>query len=204
MLKLIIGIIFVSILFISFYNPQYKEHLSSNDDCPPPIKLTGKQGPQGPPGLSGGIFQKTGPLRNLNNNNMVVDRLAGNGPSSVPYLADMNYTTHQTWTLESDKIKNSYGGCLYGDNTTNIIYINDCDKSEPTGIEWLYDNIGRLKLKNIPTKCAVPVYEGIVQDVKSKQNLNFNDTTIKNNVSKFLQLKLTDCDETLNQQWSFY
>lgn len=187
---------------------QVNENLQKQttlDKCPGPIQLTGKQGPPGEPGRPGGIFQKQGPLRNLGNPKMVADRLAGLGPSSVPYLADMNYSTHQTWTLgsENSKLKNEYGGCLYGDKESGLTYMMNCDTGNLAGMQWQYDNLGRLKLKDDANKCLTPIYEGIVKDVENEQNLNFNGSKI-NKYSKFLQLKLNKCDQSNNQKWAFY
>jgi hypothetical protein len=161
-------IIIIILSLLSFNNSiGYFEHLENNgDDCPAPVQLKGTEGPQGPPGLSGGIFQRQGPLRNLANVGLVADRLYGTGPSSVPYLADMNYTSHQTWTLESNKLQNQYGNCLLGDNTTNLVYMSGCDSK---GTDWIYDSLGRLQFKGNPAKCLTPVYEGLFKCKRNEQ-----------------------------------
>jgi hypothetical protein len=116
----------------------------------------------------------------------------------------MNYTSHQTWTLENNKLHNEYGNCLFGDNITNLVYMNNCNNKSSIGLEWIYDNLGRLQLKNNPDKCLTPIYEGLLQEVKNKQNLNLNNISNVNNNDKFLQIKLSDCDKNINKQWAFY
>jgi hypothetical protein len=214
---IIVGLIlFVGLLYYLFTNTlsgklnelekaQSQISQLQSVNCPPPKTVVGAVGPVGPPGKSGGIFQKQGPLRNLANPTVVMDRLAGLGPASVPYLSDMNYSTHQTWTLDSnnDNLKNEYGGCLYADNANNLVYISDCNTSSPQGLQWFYDNFGRLKLKSNMNKCLTPKYQGTVSDVENKQNLNFNNSSLNKN-GKFMQIKLDDCNQTNEQKWAFY
>jgi len=203
--------LFIILIIVFFGNVNVetfdntKDETKDENECPGPIQLTGKEGPQGPPGLPGGIFQKQGPLRNIGNPTLVTDRLAGIGPSSVPYLANMNYTTHQTWTLENNKIQNSYGGCLYGDKSSNLTYMMDCNNKGIGGLEWQFDNLGRLKLKSEPSKCLTPVYEGTFNEADKKLGLiSTTDKQKINKYDKFMQLKLNDCDNTQNQKWSWY
>lgn len=178
-------------------------NLKASVGNPGPQGPTGGSGPQGVPGPSGGIYQSQGPLRNLAYVDMFADRMFGKGSQAVPYLSLPNYRSQQQWSLLSNgKLENRYSGCLFGDTTTGLTYINNCSKSG-TGMEWVYDNKGRLRLKGDYKKCLTPVYEGIFKNVAAKGNVNTKDKNIPP-TSKFLQLKLNDCGEDLDQQWSFF
>lgn len=185
---------------------QMKDALEkqTTTECPTPQTIIGKQGMQGPPGKNGGIFLKQGPMRNLKYNNLVMDRLAGNGDAAVAYLDNMNYSTHQTWTLdaESQYLKNEFGGCLYADQDKNTAYMMDCDNTPPKGLKWIYDNNGRMKLQDTEL-CLAPVYQGIMKDVQKNESLNLGEKVI-NPYDKFVQVKLEKCNDSNEQQWAFY
>lgn len=211
-ISIIVIVIILYFLFAYMSNKQIEEinkmkeslEQQTTTECPAPQTIMGKQGLQGPPGKNGGVFLKQGPMRNLKYNNLIMDRLAGYGDSSVAYLDNMNYSTHQTWTLdaESQYLKNEFGGCLYGDTEKNKAYIMDCDNTPPKGLKWVYDNNGRMKLQDTEL-CLVPIYQGIMKDVQQNESLNLGDKVI-NPYDKFIQVKLDKCNNSNEQQWSFY
>lgn len=177
-----------------------------NATCPGPIKVPCQVGPQGPPGPPGGTFSNMGPLRNLGDTSQFMDRLFGMGTDAVPFLATQNYRPQQTWTLESNKkLSNQYGGCLYGDANTNLVYMASCNSS-PQGLQWLYDKNGRLRLNADQEKCLTPIYEGIVKNSDKKEGLEKKGL---DKYSRLMQVKLAKCEninsaKSNDQQWTFY
>lgn len=228
-MKYLFIVIIIILIFLSFFqynsiefytNSQIDSKISNlqneinnisdvNLKCPGPVELPCNEGPRGPPGKTGGIYSNHGPLRNLGNTNQFIDRLFGSGSAAVPFLSKQNFKPQQTWTLESDtkKLRNQFGNCLFGDINTNVVYMGNCNSSD-AGIQWIYDNYGRLKLKSDENKCLTPQYEGIIKDIEKKDNLNLKKSNL-NQYSKFMQIKLDKCEninsnKLADQQWSFY
>ena len=164
----------------------------------------GKAGPQGPVGPAGGTFTNQGPLRSLSQTNLVADRMYGNTPQSIGYLTENSYKPHQQWTLNSaGLVQNKYGGCLFGDTTTNSVYIQPCSSTN-SKLNWIYDQNGRLIVKNDTSKCLTTSYVSSISGVSPITNSKQGTTTT---MSDLVTLKLGTCDNTTfptNQQWAFY
>ncbi len=176
--------------------------------CPGPIELPCRQGPIGDMGPSGGTFFRNGPLRNLGQTDMVVDRMFNTGPASVAYLSNPNYKSQQTWTLHSgdgtlsNRLENQYGGCLtYDDQDT--VYISPCKGSS----QWIFTAQGLLKPKSGgegKSKCLSFSNQGLLKNVEKTGLVNTGGKNL-NPYTKLLQLKMVPCDgKADNQQWSFY
>lgn len=179
------------------------------NSCPGPIELPCREGPEGPRGPAGGIYTDKGPLRNLAQTDMVVDRMDGAGPYANAYLSQRNYKPQQTWILHSsdetdmaNKISNQYGGCLNVDDigNVNMTLPSGCK----TATKWLFTSQGTLKPMDDKNKCLSYTDAGIVKNVQKTGMVNLNGKNI-NPYSNLLKLNVIPCDAKipLNQQWAF-
>ncbi len=214
---IILIIILIFLFYILKINYNYKETFESEKKqpieytCPGPIELPCRQGPPGEQGPSGGTYLRNGPLRNLGQTDMVVDRMFNSGPASVGYLSNQNYKPQQTWMLHAssgkmaNKLENQYGGCLTMDNQ-NTVYMDKCTDAT----EWIFTAQGNLKPKSDTSenvgesKCLSFSNEGAIKNVAKTGLINTMGKNI-NPYTNLLQLKMAPCDTKAdNQQWAFY
>jgi hypothetical protein len=181
-----------------------KEDFSS---CPGPIELPCREGPEGPAGPAGGIYSDKGPLRNLAQTDMVVDRMDGAGVYANAFLSQRNYKPQQTWTLYSsegdlaNRLSNQYGGCLTVDKIGNV---NMTTQGQcKTATKWIFTPQGSIRPMNERSKCLSYTNAGIIKNLPAGE-ANMKGKGV-NPYSNLLKLNVVPCDAKLplNQQWSF-
>lgn len=189
-------------------NTQIEQLQKIDSSCPGPIELPCKEGPPGPQGKSGGIFSDKGPLRNLGQTNMVVDRFDDSGIYANAYLSERNYKPQQTWTLHSssgdfgNRLENQYGGCLTIDKNNEIYMTNAGGCKDAT--KWIFTTQGTIKPMNDKNKCLSYTNAGIFKNVEKTGLINLKGKNV-NPYSNLLKLNLVDCDKKIpvEQQWAF-
>lgn len=223
---IIIIILIICIIFlIRYFNTDNDETKKTNDvktnnktnvtgtekedfsSCPGPIELPCREGPEGPAGPAGGIYSDKGPLRNLAQTDMVVDRMDGAGVYSNAFLSQRNYKPQQTWTLYSsqgdlaNRLSNQYGGCLTVDKIGNV---NMTTQGQcKTATKWIFTPQGSIRPMNERSKCLSYTNAGIIKNLPTGA-ANLKGKGI-NPYSNLLKLNVVPCDTKLplNQQWSF-
>lgn len=209
-----IGILVFSIISLNKVNKLNKNLNNKINDIKPGDPGTqGLQGPIGPvgkDGKNGGIFIKSGPLRNIGQNmkenvNQFATRMSGLMPSSIAYMSDTQYFPENTWTLLSNGLlENGYGGCLTADKLNNI-HMASCIESSNNN-KWIYDTKGRLVYKKDKNMCLglknnTEITSGLIlkNSIQKHQKLN------NKKINEIIMEKCTpnnNLDQT--QQWSFF
>lgn len=187
-------------------NNQIEQLQKIDTSCPGPIELPCREGPLGPQGPSGGIFTDKGPLRNLGQIDMVVDRSDDSGSAITAFLSQQNYKPQQTWTLNSSKdglggvLENQYGGCLTVDEANSVQVKLDCKNAT----KWLFTAQGNLKPITDKTKCLSFTNAGMAKNVEKSGLINLKNKNV-NLYSNLLKLNLAKCDNQakVEQQWAF-
>lgn len=163
----------------------------------------GQRGPSGPQGPVGGIYQEKGYLHNIKYGpNMAVDRYYANGVNSKAFMNNKTFgATSQSWTFTNDGVlENKYDGCLYGNDTTNDVYMmNNCKDGTGRG-QWITDpKGGKLMWKHKPHLCLA-----VGSRRRSTSQVIKNGKPVSGETS-FSTLKLEKCDQDNpeNQVWTF-
>ena len=174
---------------------------------PGPDLVEGPRGPPGPAGPVGGAFIKQGPLRSLSATDKFVDRAFNTGTSAIAFLDAPNYTSHQTWTLQSDgQLANGFGGCLMGNTASNSVYMAPCaptGTTPATGMTWTYDPSGRLVLSGNEAAClTVSSIAGTRPVKKITKEGKAGARAAPGGDSP--PLALAECGTATTQQWSFF
>ena len=193
----------------TFTTEQVKNALKNVKGTPGPRGLRGSRGPtgkQGPRGEAGGLFIDNGPLRNVEYNNMVLDRLSGTSTQAHAYLSQQDNSQNQTWTLTSDgKLESRFGvnQCLTGNEITGNVHMTSCNN--PQNMKWHHNQFGQLELDNdAKEKLCLSVKKVAVLDgTPMIKNHKGNGPLTQKNV---VQATLDTCDPNYppSQQWSFY
>lgn len=211
--------IIIAILILLFVILVSIDSNIENFEGKDPIVLKGKEGPRGPSGPpgpigpAGGTYQDKGFLVNHQYLENPINIQPGIGKSTlmyrqinknkVPYPWNQ-YTHHSDGRIEADQ-----GGCLWGDAGSGNIYIDKCDKANPSN-QWTRNKqLGQLQWAQDPKKC-------ISLDTKTRNIPNKNiynpDGTKKalSDTTNLEVLNLTNCTNSWNnpnspsQQFYFF
>jgi hypothetical protein len=193
----------------TFTTDQVKNALKNVKGTPGPRGLRGSRGPtgkEGHRGEAGGTNIDNGPLRNVEYNNMVLDRRSGTSTQAFAYLSQQDNSQNQTWVLSSDgKLQNRFGvnQCLSGSEITGNVHMTSCN--DTNNMKWHHNQFGQLELDNgTKEKLCLSVKKvGTLKGTPIIKNHKGNSSLTQNNV---VQATLDTCDVNYppNQQWSFY
>ena len=170
-------------------------------------------GPKGEKGDAGGVFIKSGPLRNLwaqkNNVPAFMSRTAGTTQATKLYLQSSQFYPEETWTLRSDgQLQSGKGGCVMitKDNQASI---GGCvDKEGGNKTRWTFDQFGRLTSNQDNVKMCLSVNTLPGNKITTPQIKNGVDTgNIEMKNIRFATVE--KCQENTNKikeehQFAFY
>lgn len=165
----------------------------------------GERGEPGPKGNDGGTFLYHGVLRNAQYPKYVADRASGSGIHSIAYLNKQNHRPSQSWTLQSSQIlSNKYGECLVN-NDDDLVYMEDCpdtDKDDiPMSYKWIYDQNGRLMSKRSTE--SDPMCLTVQNKILNTDTRSLYDEDNNGSLS-VKAVNLVNCNDNLDQKWTFY
>lgn len=184
---------------------QIEEKLVSNN-MRGPRGPQGQVGRQGEQGQAGATYVARGMIKNVQyQGELVLDRLHGQGPSSLTYLNAPNLQTNQQWLYQADgTIRNQYDGtCLTGDTVSLNVYQAACDNN--SNQQWNLNSNGQLIPKEDNQLCLDTTFNAQIQGTnKILQGNKLDSSTTHSNLQR---VTLKNCNNSNNlsptQQWVF-